>query len=238
LYPRPAWPAFAARAVWVGLALSVLGGCASLPSSGPDVNQVIQASREPFPAFQIVDFTTTRDSEGVEPRPVNTASFKTIARSANPTAGDRVVIGRTLQVRVFEVGAALFSGAPTGTYAPCGASSGGEAPTANAETLPSARVSPDGSIAVPYVGKVEAAGRTPTEIAGAIEASLRGKSQRPQVVVTVQQEQGNTIVMIGDVKDPDRRLLSYRREQLLDMIAMAVRGGDQSQARHHRLHHP
>lgn len=190
------------------MALSALGGCASLLSSCPNVNQVIQSSREPSPAFHIVDLTTMRDSEGVEPGQVDTALFKTIARCVNATAVDRVEIGDTLQVRVFKVGAALFSGAPTGTYAPDGASSGGEAPAANAETLPCALVSPDGSITVPFVGKVEAAGRTPTEIAGSIEAGLRGKSKSPQVVVTAREEKGNTIVLIGDVKGPGRRLLS------------------------------
>ena len=39
------------------LMLCALAGCAALPSSGPDSNQVVSASQGPAPAFRIVDLT-------------------------------------------------------------------------------------------------------------------------------------------------------------------------------------
>ena len=194
-----------------------LAGCSSLPASGPEAADVIRASEGPTPAFRIVDLDTTDDAEaGLTP-----AEKPTLAEIAlMPPAGtvDQIEVGDTLQVTVFEVGASLFGNSGGRSDS---ADVGEAAPTANGETLPAIMVSPDGTIIVPYVGRVRAAGRTPTELATAIQAGLRGNSQKPQVVVTLREDIGNTVVIMGDVHSPGRKPLGYRRESLLDMIAIA-----------------
>ena len=127
-------------------------------------------------------------------------------------------MGDAIQVTVFEVGPALFSGASVSAQ---NALIAPATPTANAEALPVVPVGPDGAITLPYVGRIRAAGRTPEQLSRAIESGLRGKSQSPQVIVSVREDVGNTVMMIGDVRAPGRKPLSYRRESLLDMIAMS-----------------
>jgi polysaccharide export outer membrane protein len=208
-----------ARNIGICLALVALTGCAALPSSGPEVSQVMRATEGPAPAFKVVDITA-EPLVVAPPAPADSAAFGGIAQVARPTVADQVEIGDTLQVTVFEVGPALFDGAANGSSVMTSSTAMG-APSAKAEALPATPVGPDGFITVPYVGRVKAAGSTPAEIAALIEDGLRGKSQSPQVVVSVREDIGNTVVMIGDIKSPGRKLLSYRRESLLDLIAMA-----------------
>lgn len=188
---------------------------------------MVKASQGPTPAFRIVDLTAAATAEIAKTATTGEGSLVGVAQPVTPAAVDQIEVGDTLQITVFEVGAALFgssgSGNGNGNASGTAASSavGMSTPTASASTLPVVPVGPDGSIVVPYVGRIEAAGHTPAEVAAAIQEGLRGKSQSPQVVVSVRDDQGNTVLMIGDIKSPGRRLLSYRRESLLDMIAIA-----------------
>lgn len=195
-----------------------LGACAALPSSGPDINQVVKASKGPTPEFRIVDLTPLPAQAIAEtPGPAKLSDLDRLGPVDPPAAADQIAVGDTLQITVFEVGSSLFAGAASSN----GASAMTGAPAANAAALPVAPVGPDGAVEFPYIGRVDAAGRTPQEVASEIEAGLRGKSQSPQVVVTVHEDLGNTVILIGDVKSPGRKPLSYRREKLLDMIAIA-----------------
>lgn len=201
------------------LVLAGLGGCAALPSSGPDANQVVRASQGPTPEFKIIDLVDV-PSQDIVGRAPDFGTFDRIAQGIVPAAADRIEVGDTLQITVFEVGAALFNGASGGATSNGGSATGAPV-TANAENLPVVPVGPDGDIVLPYIGRVKAAGLTPKEVGRAIEAGLKGKSQSPQVIVTVREDEGNTVILIGDVKTPGRKPLSYRRENLLDMLAIA-----------------
>jgi len=187
-----------------------------MPSSGPDLDQVVGASRGPRPEFRVVNLNTAPETQVLANASPEVEPPSVITQAAKLSSVDLIDVGDVLQVTVFEVGASLFSGT-----ANANSLAGPTTPTANAEALPVMPVGPDGSIQLPYVGRITAAGRSPTEVAADIEAGLRGKSQSPQVVVTVHEDQGNTVVLIGDVKSPGRKPLSYRRESLLDMVAMA-----------------
>lgn len=200
-----------------GAALCALGGCAALPSSGPDVNQVVKASQGPAPAFRIVDLSPVAEKALASAPSARLSDLDALGSGAAQPV-DLIQVGDTLQITVFEVGSSLFAGASAASQ---GAAAMAAAPAANAASLPVAPVSPDGGVTLPYIGRLEAAGRTPGELAAEIEAGLRGKSQSPQVMVTVRDDVGNTVMLMGDVKTPGRKPLSYRRESLLDMIAIA-----------------
>jgi polysaccharide export outer membrane protein len=129
-----------------------------------------------------------------------------------------VHVGDTLRVTLYEVGASLFAAAGASTT---DGATPNPSPGAVSHTFPDLQVQPDGAIALPYIGEVQAAGKMPDQIAGAVEAALHGQSQSPQVIVSVREDQGNTVILMGDVHSPGRKLLSYRRETLLDMIAVA-----------------
>lgn len=65
------------------------------------------------------------------------------------------------------------------------------------------RVGPDGTIAVPFAGRVVAAGRTPDEIAAAIFAALRQRlalASPPDVTVNITAQR--PVIVTGDVRAP------------------------------------
>jgi len=118
--------------------------------------------------------------------------------------GDRVV------VTIFEAASGgLFSG-DSGTI-------GGT----KSVSLPPQPVSRNGTLSVPYVGQVRAAGSTPAEVQRAIEAALKDKAIEPQVVVTVTESPSTFVTVAGDVAKPGQLPLNLGGDRLLDTIATA-----------------
>lgn len=143
------------------------------------------------------------------------------ADAAQPTLASLAVDGRTdvvgpgdvLTIGIYEVGVSLFgSGRDQGSFYD---------PSAKGEAFPSIVVDREGTIQLPYVGRLQVAGRTPAEIAVMIERGLRGKSQNPQVLVGVKQTATNVIYVGGDVRKPGRLDITLQQQRLLDAIALA-----------------
>lgn len=208
--PSP-WPA---RGIAVTAAL-LLAGCASLPSSGPTAREITRAT------------ATDRNTIGMRIVPVNAemlarvltlegaadASLPALAALARPGRNDVVGPGDQLDISVFEVGVSLFGGAR--------ASPEGLDPSAQGQRFPAVIVDRAGTIRLPYAGVLHVAGRTPSEIAAIVERAYRGKSQTPQVVVTMRANLSDTVFVSGDVRKPGRLELSLQNERLLDAIATA-----------------
>src|SRR5205823_14715979 len=89
------------------------------------------------------------------------------------------------------------------------------------ERLPLVRVDDQGYIRVPFVGRLRAAGHTAGELQAMIQEGLRGMSQDPQVMVTIQESITNSVIVGGEVGKPGRLVLSTNRESLVDAIALA-----------------
>jgi len=101
--------------------------------------------------------------------------------------------------------------------------------SSSAERLPAVRVDDYGYIKVPFVGRLRAAGHTAAELQSMIQSGLRGMSQDPQVLVTIEQSITNSIILAGEVSKPGRLVLATNRESLVDAIALA--GGYRGQAK-------
>lgn len=65
-----------------------------------------------------------------------------------------------------------------------------------------ARVRRDGKIAVPFVGEVQAQGRTPAALAKEIEERLKAYVNSPKVTVGVEELQPITVTVLGEVAHP------------------------------------
>jgi polysaccharide export outer membrane protein len=209
---RRACGALTAAALLAG-PLIALGGCADLPSSGPTASAVVAAAHDPHAALPFDIVEVTPDVVADRDRPT---SPQTLAALPSTGAVDAIGPGDGLQISIFEVGAALFSG-----RSGAAAATAGEAPSAAGEALPIITVGRDGQVDVPYIGPIQAAGLTPDALAAQIQAGLAGKSQAPQVVVTIHDNIANTAVVMGDVKKPGRIALTLARERVLDAIADA-----------------
>jgi polysaccharide export outer membrane protein len=63
------------------------------------------------------------------------------------------------------------------------------------------RVRPDGRIAVPFVGDIEARGKTPQQLGKEIEVKLKGVIVAPVVSVSVEQSAQITVSVVGEVRN-------------------------------------
>lgn len=87
------------------------------------------------------------------------------------------------------------------------------------------QVRPDGAISTPLVEDMEAAGRTPSELARAIEERLSEYVRSPTVTVIVQQfvgEYARQIRVVGQATEP--QALNYRDGMTLLDVMIAVGG--------------
>ena len=202
----------------VSLAL-LLAGCATLPSSGPTAGDIREGVRKDNAiGFKIVDVDTAV-LQDVEARAgTSDAAQSTLSSLAAEGRNDVVGPGDVLAIGIYEVGVSLFGGGREGGQY--------YDPSAKGEAFPAVVVDRDGAIHLPYIGRLEVAGRTPAEIQGMIERGLKGKSQSPQALVVVKQNVSGTVFVAGEVRRPGRFDLSLQRERLLDAIALA--GGSQN----------
>jgi polysaccharide export outer membrane protein len=209
------------RAVVVLICTSSLGACASLPSSGPtgvEIRQAVRSKTNQYP-FTLVELQTI----AAVPSPPAVPTSDLNAMPPRPT--DLIGPGDVLNVTVYEAGVSLF-----GSALKASALGGGSVDTSSSgERLPPMRVDDYGYIKVPFVGRLRAAGRTAAELQTMIQGGLRGLSQDPQVLVTIEQSITNSVIVAGEISKPGRLVLATNRESLLDAIALA--GGYRGQAK-------
>jgi polysaccharide export outer membrane protein len=195
-----------------GLALAA-GACATVPNVGPTAGQIRDDERRHNATGFRLDEVTPETAAALGAPPPAGASLAALAADGRV---DLIGPGDALAIDVFEVGVALFArGGGTGAAGGTGFSA-----SAGATRL-DAVVDADGRIALPYVGRVVASGRTPAELARVIEQGLAGLSQRPQVTVAVRANAHNVFFVSGDVKAPGRFDLGLPRQRLLDAVARA-----------------
>ena len=192
-----------------------VSGCASLPTSGPTAQQVVRGTQDDRNTIgmRIVDIDGASIAKAAQPDAIATGGLASLGVSGLPQTSGSVGVGDQLDISVFEVGVSLFGAART-TGVDFDASS-------QVQRFPTTTVDAEGRIRLPYAGTITVAGRTPNEIAMLIERAYRGKSQNPQVVVTVRGNVSETVFVSGDVRKSGRIELTGQRERLLDVIANA-----------------
>jgi polysaccharide export outer membrane protein len=198
------------------LAALAVSGCSTypdwLPASG--------ASRQ-----QVQENHDSGRVEGIQLVDVNDALARKLAASkrlgqfANTfpaVASNNYVIGPgdVIEVTIWETPPALlFStvspGSPTMTSA------------TNGVTLPAQMVASDGTIAIPFAGRVTVKGHTTEQIEAAVVRQLKGKANLPQVLVSVTKNNASNVTVVGDVTTSTMMPLTPKGERLLDALAFA-----------------
>lgn len=195
------------------MALSLaIGACGLTPASGPSRDDIVSGVSSPpdnQPAFAWVE--------------INGRSLDVLARRAPPTlrgffgdyrpsASQVIGVGDSLQITVWEAAAGgLFSAADPGTVSPGSRSA----------AIPEQIVGRDGSVTVPYAGRVQVAGRTQQQVEAGIVERLKGKAIEPQALVNVTRNVSNTVTVTGEVANGARVPLTLRGDRILDVIAVA-----------------
>ena len=185
-----------------------LGACSTLPTSGPTGPQIVKSVEKSQANIAIVEVI---DASRLPPAPEHS---QWTLPELTPPPTDMVGPGDVISIFIYEAGVPLFSGAAPemgGTFDPA----------VKVQTLPASRIDDNGDIVVPYAGRLNVSGKTLLEVQNLIRRSLRGLSQNPQVLVTLNQAVNNSVIVGGEVGQPGRLVLQTNRERFSDVIALA-----------------
>jgi polysaccharide export outer membrane protein len=207
----PKVPLVIARALLPGALCLALTACSSVSGSGPSADDVVQgAGTAEMPRYELVDV----DSQVVDIlRHRGPDSFLAHFGDYRTSVEPRIGIGDTVSVTIWEAGSGgLFSAPLVSDRFSTGA---------NSATIPDQVVGRDGTITVPYAGRVPVAGHTTRDVQTVIEHALEGKAIQPQVLVNVRNSISNTVTVTGEVTNGARVPLSIKGDRVMDVIASA-----------------
>lgn len=187
-----------------------MAGCAALPSAGPTTAEVATAAQEGDNIRYIlrdVDESIVTILSSTSPQ-----TFHSSFGDRRPPPNQRIGVGDAVNVTVWEAAAGGLFSSPVIDRNSAGARSA---------VIPPQVVARDGSITVPYAGRIQVAGLTTPEVEQRIVERLTGKAIEPQVLVTVPHGVSNSVTVLGEVTNGARIPLSVRGERILDVIASA-----------------
>lgn len=189
----------------LGVSTTIVG-CAG---AGPKGRDLISAASEPDSPFALVDITdTSLDVVSTWHRP----SFGSVFGDYRSPKIQKVDVGDTVQINIWETG----SGGLFATPAIDGGLRG-----ARTSSIPDQVVARDGTVNVPYAGRIKVAGKSPQEIEKLIVKGLEGKTADPQAMVSLTRNISNAATVTGDVTNGALVPLSPKGDKLLDVIAQA-----------------
>jgi polysaccharide export outer membrane protein len=183
------------------LCLAALAAC-TLPRSGPTAGEIRSAGDSPEYGLHIVSVTppvaaASRFSE--------TLGFDGAFLSAGLISSDVISPGDTVSVTVWEnVEAGLLAGV-------------GQKVT----SVEQVQVDQSGEMFMPYVGRLDAAGKTPEQLRREITEGLVNQTPDPQVEVRRVAGDGATVSVMGGVADPGVFPLETPTRRLSAMLAAA-----------------
>jgi len=189
--------------VAVALLGTAVSGCATgvgLPTGGPGAARIERTDGE---AFRVIPLTL--EVAASIPKPAMGFAHLPAPQGLSGAIGH----GDAVEVAIWEASpSTLFGG---------GLESGG----GRAVSLPTQIVASDGDITIPFVGRINVAGRMPNDIADEIQKSLTGKANLAQVLVRRVSNVASEVTVIGQVESSKRMQLTAKGERLLDAIADA-----------------
>jgi polysaccharide export outer membrane protein len=208
-----------AQRPWRGLAcltiLAMLAGCGHFGRSGPYSGVVLRSAGTPVASapIAVVDLTGAAAAHVFQAE-----AHQTFAQTLGDIAPVGSVIGNgdTIDIAIWEAPpAALF-----GTLSPLGTIGSG-IQAARSAGLPEQMVDETGRIFVPFVGEVDAAGRSPRDIEADVTERLHGKANHPQVIVRITHNALKNVSVLGDVAGAGRFAITPHGERVLDALANA-----------------
>lgn len=205
-----------ARNAGVIVLAGMLAGCAGLGSSGPSTRTIQKAAAPNAAMGERIKIVTLDDA--VARRVLESSSSRTLSDALGDGIpfGAQIGKGDVLDVAIWEAPPAALYGSALGDPRLTSSTS-----TARGSSLPEQMVDSRGQITVPFVGQVNAFGRTPEQIEREIVARLSGLAHQPQVIVRVVRNANANVTVVGDVATSTRVTLTPKGERLLDIIASA-----------------
>ena len=204
------------RLTALGLLLGSLPACGFMPNSGASKIQVQRAA-------------SSRSMEGIIVQKVDEKlagklrqakahkTFTDVFGFSKPHAYP-IGPGDTITVSIWETPPSMLFGNVTVTLQEGVTNS---STNSGSETFPAQMVQDDGTINVPFAGRIRVAGRSVREIEQTIRNRLQGKANQPQVIVQVAQRPSFQVAVLGDVNKSTNLPLTPKGERVLDALASA-----------------
>ena len=186
---------------------TALGGCAIVPTSGPQTTDVRYGQQD----SESLPYGFVRVTPAVlEVLARSNPKFSTTFKDRRGPEELRFGIGDIVNVTLFEAGAGgLFIPAEAGVR------------PGNFVTLPPQAVDNKGNIFVPYAGSIRAQGRTTAEIQTAIVEALKNRALEPQAIVSWADQRASSINVLGESVGSIRFPANAGGERVLDAITRA-----------------
>lgn len=192
-----------------------LAGCAGFtPQDAPNAISVqanaalVTAPSAPLPyALMPINADVLRATNSITNAPGSSFSRIPGGNYRNVTIG----VGDIVTVTVYEAQAG-------GLFIPREAS----VRPGNFVDIPRQQVDQSGNINIPYAGSIKIAGLTPRAVSSIIHERLKDRAIDPQVVVSVAEQRGNQVNVLGEVNSPMRFAIDPGGIRLMGAIA---RGG-------------
>jgi polysaccharide export outer membrane protein len=206
----------AARLALTVIIVAVLAGCASppdwIPSSGPSRARVQESiASQSTNGIQIVEV-----NDAVARRLMTAKKQSQFSEAFGQSGQVAYVVGQgdVIEVTLWESPpAALFGGTALDPR-------GGPA-TTHATTFPQQEVSANGTISIPFAGKIQASGRSLHQIEADVALRLKGKANQPEVLARTIRNNSANVTVVGEVANSTRMPLTAKGERLLDALAAA-----------------
>lgn len=193
------------------LSVLALTGCSNLPASGPSAADIVaQPADGENLGFELVDLTPA-SLAAINGRGID--SFNGSFGDRSGATETRIGVGDFIAVTIWEAGAGGLFSAPLTTDR--------FTPGSRTATIPEQGVARDGTISVPYAGRVSVAGKTTAQVEAAIQDRLAGKAIQPQILVTLSRPISSAVAVTGEVAAGGRIPLSNKGDRILEVIAAA-----------------
>jgi polysaccharide biosynthesis/export protein len=182
-----------------------------LPGSGPTQQEVEQSASGPSASgvIQIIDVDAKVARQLLGQKRVKLFSEVLSSPLFKPVVGK----GDALELHLWEAPpATLFGGGATDPRAPS---------TSRSTALPEQTVDHEGSIMVPFAGRIVVAGKTTHAIEQEIAQRLKGKANQPEALVRLSRNASSTVTVVGEVANGVRMPITAGGERLLDALAAA-----------------
>ena len=179
--------------------LGLLSGCA-IARSGPGESAFTSKSAD-LAGFTLVEMT-----------PENAINYR-VAQSSDGAGTGGIPAAPRVQLSPGDILAVRIAESKEGgLFAPLAT---GGTPFTNV------RVDYNGTISLPYAGRVKVSGLDPQRVEDRIKAKLAGVTFEPQVYVELVSDRGSSVLVSGDVKAPGRFSMLDGPATLIDAISRA-----------------
>lgn len=189
-----------------------LAACSSLGGSGPSSARINSLAKESY-AGNGITIVDLNKSALLRINSVQEAKSFAALLAETPALDPVIGAGDVLDVSVWEAPPSILFGSIEG----------GSSQNLGAQnrTVLQQVVSTDGTMAIPFVGRISVDGMAPAALEREIVRRLAKRANDPQVVVKIAQNEARNVTILGEVASSRRVPIGARGDRLLDILATA-----------------